>query len=176
MAANTKLNEQEWLYLEQTIKMLSLAIAQIETALHEGNHAAATMGDSFNDIRSLLNVVRQDSPESVDNCNTIEKLVNSTVIDMQFYDRLSQRVDHVQNGLRKLLEIMNDPEALVDPTQWKQSQDQIKASYTMEAERLMFEKIMKGEDLDEALKIYRHNFSNSVTGVEEDSGDIIELF
>ena len=44
----------------------------------------------------------------------------------------------------------------------------------MEAERLMFEHIMMGVSVDEALEIYHHNFNNAAE--EDTSGDDIELF
>jgi len=43
MESAPQFNDVDWNHLEQTMKMLSLAIVQIEAALHEGNHEAATI-------------------------------------------------------------------------------------------------------------------------------------
>ena len=70
---------------------------------------------------------------------------------------------------------MNDPSALYDPQRWHALQEKIKSSYTMEAERIMFEHILRGHSIEEALEIYRHHFDNAEQGKKQD-GDEIELF
>jgi len=176
MASAQQFNDADWNHLEQTMKMLSLAIVQIETALHEGNHEAATIGASFSDIHEQTKQLQNAKVDIDTACQSIQQSVQNAVVAFQFYDRLSQRVDHVQNGLRKMVDIIADHRLIQDPDEWQRSQDEIKASYTMEAERLMFDKIMHGAQLDDVLQIYRHNFANAVVGEEEESGDIIELF
>jgi len=44
----------------------------------------------------------------------------------------------------------------------------------MEGERLMFEHIMMGVSVEEALEIYHHNFNN--VSQDDAEGDDIELF
>jgi hypothetical protein len=176
MSTAPRLNDEDWNHLEQTLKMLSLAIAQIETALHEGDLESANIASTFIEINSQAKQLSRNEIDAQSACKNIENQTMNAVIAFQFYDRLSQRVDHVQNGLRKMVDIIGDHKAISDPEKWKRSQDDIKASYTMEAERLMFDRIMQGEELEEVLKIYRHNFAASHEGEEQDSGDIIELF
>lgn len=169
------LNNEDWLHLEQTIKMLYLAVAQIETALGEGNEEASLIGQAMTAINQQLAHLRQTGADETVCANIEENLMNA-VTAFQFYDRMSQRVDHVQAGLRHLIQVMGDQHDIHNPEAWQHIQQEIKASYTMEAERLMFDKIMQGMPLDEALAIFRHNFRGHDTVTEDDDGDIVELF
>ncbi|HSG61912.1 MAG TPA: hypothetical protein VLA24_10845 [Pseudomonadales bacterium] len=169
------LNSDEWQHLEQTVKMLYLAIAQIETALGEGNQEAGIIGEAFSQISQHSQALRAQGNHD-DTCNVIDQHVMQAVTAFQFYDRMSQRVDHVQGGLRRLIEVMESEDDLHDPNVWQKIQDEIKSSYTMEAERLMFDKIMQGISLEEALEIFRHNFRGHDKTEEDDDGDIVELF
>ncbi|MEE3161123.1 MAG: hypothetical protein VX283_09505, partial [Pseudomonadota bacterium] len=59
--------------------------------------------------------------------------------------------------------------------EWVQLQSEIKANYTMEAERIMFEHILAGRSIAEALEIYHHHFNKPMDdsfGTDDD----IELF
>ncbi len=65
--------------------------------------------------------------------------------------------------------------ALYNPERWHALQEQIKNSYTMDAERIMFEHILRGHSIEEALEIYRHHFK--LTEARKDEGDDdVELF
>lgn len=175
MTAAPQLNSEEWQHLEQTIKMLYLAIAQIETALGEGNEEAEIIGDAFHNIRQHTQTLRNTQDDN-DTCDKIEEYVVKAVTAFQFYDRMSQRVDHVQAGLRRLIDVIENDRDLHNPAVWQTIQDEIKSSYTMEAERLMFDKIMQGVSLNEALAIFRHNFRGHDKAEEDEDGDSVELF
>ena len=169
------LNSDEWQHLEQTVKMLYLAIAQIETALGEGNREAGIIGEAFSQISQHAKSLRSDGGDP-DTCNVIDQQVLQAVTAFQFYDRMSQRVDHVQVGLRRLIEVMENEGDLHNPAVWQKIQDEIKSSYTMEAERMMFDKIMQGVSLEEALEIFRHNFRGQDATEEDEDGDEVEFF
>ncbi|MEY3017296.1 MAG: hypothetical protein RL336_431 [Pseudomonadota bacterium] len=175
MASAHHLNSDEWQHLEQTVKMLYLAIAQIETALGEGNEEAEIIGGAFREIRQHAKALRE-STSAKETCDAIEEHVVKAVTAFQFYDRMSQRVDHVQAGLRRLIDVMESDSDLHNPAVWQAIQDEIKSSYTMEAERLMFDKIMQGVSLNEALAIFRHNFRGHDKTAEDEDGDSVELF
>ena len=87
---------------------------------------------------------------------------------------ITQRLEHVTSALGKLCGLISEPSKYADPNEWRLLQTEIRDSYTMEAERLMFEHIMMGISVDEALEIYHHNFDAVVE--EDNTGDDIELF
>ena len=78
------------------------------------------------------------------------------------------------SSLCKLCELISSTDRYEDPAEWRILQENIRDSYTMEAERLMFEHIMMGVSVDEALEIYHHNFNGMPT--DDATDDDIELF
>ena len=62
------------------------------------------------------------------------------------------------------------PERLYNPNEWKKLQDQIKSRYTMESEKLMFDAILQGKSIVEAIEL---SAANAQT---ESDDDEIELF
>ena len=99
-------------------------------------------------------------------------------MSFQFYDRLTQKLSHVTNCLAHLSDLISDPHRLYSPNEWRTIQDEIKTAYSMDCERLMFEHIMRGSTLQEALMLYNHNFDyrEGNAKVEDGKEDDIELF
>ena len=106
----------------------------------------------------------------------IQQKVNQAITAFQFYDRISQRLDHVASSLEQTSELMQNPDNLNSPNAWQGVQNNVKSSYSMEAERIMFEHIMRGATVKEALEIYKHHFDSQDTLVTDDTDDEIELF
>jgi hypothetical protein len=104
----------------------------------------------------------------------INSEIQNSVVAFQFHDRISQRLHNVTNALHSLSDLINSIERMGDPDEWRQLQNTIKQSYSMESERLMFEHIMLGASVDDALAIYRHHFDDLPE--TDDSGDDIEVF
>ena len=99
--------------------------------------------------------------------------ISASICAFQFYDRVCQRLDHVSRSLEKVSAVMASRESLCQPDAWRKIQLDIKSSYTMEAERLMFDYIMQGGSVAEALRIYREQIDASGNKNNEDE---IELF
>ncbi|MGB1061227.1 MAG: hypothetical protein ACPGZU_13905, partial [Ketobacter sp.] len=85
---------------------------------------------------------------------------------------------HVNESLTHLGDLISDTTRLYNPSEWSRIQQEIRSNYTMECERLMFDHIMQGATIREALELYRHQFeqTESLTGPDDDSEDDIELF
>jgi hypothetical protein len=60
-------------------------------------------------------------------------------------------VTHVSNSLAALGELVSHPAHLYNPYEWKDLQEKIKSKYTIEEDRRMFEAILEGASVDEAL-------------------------
>ncbi|WP_419811027.1 hypothetical protein [Bacterioplanoides sp.] len=173
--------EPDWSQIGETLAMLALAIAQIDTSLHEGNQSVDQLTSSFtamaNNTQKILELSQNEKINS--DIAPIAQEVNSeiqqAVIAFQFYDRLTQRLEHVGESLERMGHLMADAKERYQPDSWRSLQNHIKGNYTMEAERLMFEHIMAGNSVAEALEIYHHNFDKD--GDETfGTDDEIELF
>ncbi|VUD66279.1 hypothetical protein TDB9533_03548 [Thalassocella blandensis] len=178
---------QNWSYVSETINMLYLAVCQIESTMTEANTSVDVLTQSFtqlaghtNDVSSQVQCLteveqlQRFKEDIAQTANEIQTNINSSIRAFQFYDRVCQRVDHVARSLEKVSAILEDETEMKKPSAWKGIQEQIKSSYTMEAERIMFEYIMRGGTVKEALEIYNHHFSAE----SDDPGDKdeIELF
>lgn len=172
--------------IRETITMLALAVAQVESSMKDGERSVSTLSASFTDMADHLSQIRDLTVKlAPDNLNHYKSVINDTtcnlehnvqnaVVAFQFYDRISQRLDHVCNALDKLGSLISNEDSLYSPESWKNLQNQIKSSYTMDAERIMFEHILRGHSIEEALDIYRHHFDQSDNDQQGD--DEIELF
>ncbi|MEH6344432.1 MAG: hypothetical protein V7785_05055 [Bermanella sp.] len=178
----------DWSQVRETITMLALAVAQVECSMSDGAQSVETLTESFtrmaNYVKKIRLVTRKVTPDKLPHFQEVienaalnlEEDVQNAVVAFQFYDRISQRLDHVCKSLDQLGGIINDQSALYNPQCWHSLQEEIKSSYTMEAERIMFEHILRGHSIKDALDIYRHHFNEAEQGQATQDGDEIELF
>lgn len=178
-----------WSHVYETINMLYLAVCQIEATLSDSNESVDTLTHSFtrlaahttsvsNQVQELTEVSQLDGfkQDLADTAKEMNSNISSSIQAFQFYDRVCQRLDHVARGLEKITLVMSEAAQRDDPGAWRGIQNQIKSSYTMEAERIMFEYIMRGGSVQDALKIYRHHFEKESAEVKQENDDEIELF
>ncbi|WP_250658490.1 hypothetical protein [Alkalimarinus coralli] len=181
----------DWSQVRETINMLTLAVAQIESTMKEGEQSVSELTESFTYVASKLSNLAE-SGKSLQASNTsdqesiiesirgesedIRSHVSNAIVAFQFYDRLSQRLDHVKRDLMWLSDVISTPDQLYNPSAWSKLQKDIASNYTMEAERIMFEHIMKGATIEQALEIYKHHFNKTLDENGDTSGDDIELF
>ncbi|MFT7560901.1 MAG: hypothetical protein ACI93R_002824 [Flavobacteriales bacterium] len=178
----------DWSHIRETINMLFLAICQIEATMTDSNKAVDTLTESFtalaNHTQSVSAQIQElTEPEQlakfkVDISETAANLQNNisaSIQAFQFYDRVCQRLEHVSTSLENVCGLLDSDISMQNPGSWKKIQEQIKSSYTMEAERIMFEFIMRGGSVNEALEIYQHHFTQESTSKNVDE-DEIELF
>ena len=178
---------QDWSYISETINMLYLAVCQIEATMSEANSSVDVLSNSFTQLAGHTNDVSAQAQcltevhqletfkeDIAQTASEIQTNINSSIRAFQFYDRVCQRVDHVARSLEKVSSVLENERDIERPDAWKAIQNQIKSSYTMEAERIMFEYIMRGGTVKEALEIYNHHFSTETE--DPNDKDEIELF
>lgn len=173
----------------ETIAMLALTVAQIETSMKEGDKSVSQLTDSFIDLASHSQEIIEEAQKLDENiphealirknmlqaAEGLSGKIQQAVIAFQFYDRLSQRLDHASHSLEKIGHLIADSGDRYEESAWRKVQKEIKSSYTMEAERIMFEHIMRGHSVAEALEIYHHQFNKSEQEAF-DTDDDIEFF
>ncbi len=167
----------DWSQVRETVRMLNVAIAQIERTMLEGDESVNTLTNSFTDMVSNAQIIAaaaEKLPESeekrviIDNYQAIADRIQLAIVAFQFYDRLAQRLSHVTNSLAALSELVDTPERLYNPYEWLGLQQKIKSKYTIEADRAMFEAILNGSTVEEALALSRQQ--------QQGTQDDIELF
>ena len=164
------MSDIDWCHVKQTISMLCLSIAQIKISMDEGESSVETLTHSFIDLVKDIKGVLEEHKEDLKkyNINILdEKIdlltkdictrVNDGIVAFQFYDRMTQRLSHVAEGLREVNNIIDDNEARNEVMKWKELQSKIRSNYTMEAERLMFDAILEGNSVEKAVQQYKEN-------------------
>ena len=183
-SSTAKNPDLDWSQVKETINMLTLAVSQVECTMTDGEKSITELTQSFTYIASQLKEVidahsnknKDSNLESIKlSTEEIHQQIMGAIVAFQFYDRLSQRLDHVKRDLSWLSNLVSDPQQLYNPLAWSKLQEDIMSNYTMEEERIMFQHIMKGASVEEALEIYQHHF---ITKKEEGdiTNDEIELF
>lgn len=176
----------DWSQLKETILMLNLAVAQIDESMNDGNSSVETLSDSFTSLATNLSDIQSSimllKNEDVDadklkliiegSTTTALDKVNSAIMAFQFYDKLTQRLDHVSRSLGSLTGLISDPAAIYSPAEWRALQKSIRSKYTMEEERIMFDQVIAGVPIEEALADFRLTVLRKVDTEEDD----IELF
>jgi len=178
IASQTK-EQNTWCFRSETARLLALNVAQIHTGLSEGDASINMLTSSFQQLASFCLQIENTNfadggTKELESVKTIAQSmssqVNSAIMAFQFYDRLCQRLDHVQNNLHMLSELITDEDHMSNSVGWQELRSRIKSSYTMETEHKMHEAVMKGATIEEALQIFREDVA--LLKEEED----IELF
>ena len=167
----------DWSQVQETIRMMNLAIAQMEVSMKEGDESVDTLTDSFTTMVARVQVIEQlvkkkeqddDLASVIDQCESVASEMQTAIIAFQFYDKLTQRLSHVSHTLDALSNLVGDQSRLYNPVEWSLLQEKIKSKYTMPAEHKMFELVMQGMSVEEILK--------SSLAEPKDNSDDIELF
>jgi hypothetical protein len=175
----------DWSQVRETVLMLELAAGQVQAAMRDSNSSVDVLTDTFTSLADTLQVIEaaiNTLPDTVGNglvkneiqSNTqlVTQKVHQAIVAFQFYDKLVQRLDHVCHGLSGLSGLVVDQRRLYSPLEWKSLQDQIIAKYTMVEERAMFDSVLQGVSVKEALETYMTVRMQEI----ESSGGEIELF
>jgi len=174
------LPDLDWSQVRETIKLLAVSVVQVENSMKLGDKSVSVLTDSFASMVADMNAIHQilleNAPEDVRNialayCESTQQKMNSSIVAFQFYDRLQQCLSHVSTGLQGLSGIIDNPQRLYNPQEWHNFQTEIRSHYTMESEKIMFDAILNGNSIEEALALAEVQ----VKPVIEDDDDI-ELF
>jgi hypothetical protein len=175
----------DWSQVRETVLMLELAAGQVDAAMRDSNSSVEVLTDTFTSLAETLQVIEAavgTLPDTVGNGLVKSEIENNTrlvttkvhqaIVAFQFYDKLVQRLDHVCKSLAGLSSLVADRRRLYDPEEWQALQSGIIGKYTMVEERAMFDAVLGGVPVKEALDQYMAERMEKV----ENSGGEIELF
>ena len=175
----------DWSQVRETVLMLELAAGQVDAAMRDSNTSVDVLTDTFTSLADtllLIDAAVSTLPDTVGNglvkteiqgnTQLVSAKVRQAIVAFQFYDKLVQRLDHVCHSLAGLSTLVSDKSRLYKPEEWQTLQSEILAKYTMVEEREMFESVLQGATVKEALETYMTNRMQEVAS----SGGEIELF
>ena len=171
----------DWSQVRETVLMLELAVGQIDAAMKEGSSSVEVLTDSFTSMAGYMRMMGAaldqlpDSPSTaelktalIDQATEVTGRVQRSIIAFQFYDKLSQRLAHVSHSLEALSCLVTDQRKIYSPFEWVGLQEKIRAKYSTREEVDMFNAVMQGMPVKEALENYKAEM--------KDKGDDVELF
>ncbi len=173
--SNAQNPDLDWSQVRETVRMMNLAVAQIEMSMTEGDDSVATLTNAFTTmagrVQAIESLVKEKDNEEfqqiTEQCNAISAEMQHAIMAFQFYDKLTQRLSHVSHSLESLVDLVGDNSRLYNPVEWSILQEKIKSRYTMPAEHDMFEMMMSGMSIKDVLKQMQQ---------DKDNEDDIELF
>lgn len=171
----------DWSQVRETVLMLELSAGQIEAAMTDSNSSVEVLTDSFTTMAGYMRTIADsvsalpddgDAGDAKRNLGAaaehVSGMVHQAIIAFQFYDKLVQRLAHVNQSLAGLSGLVSDNARLYNPAEWRALQEKIRARYTMREEQAMFDAVMAGLPVKEALEQFMAEM--------KDKSDDIELF
>ena len=177
--SNSFTPDLDWTQIRETSKLLNLSAGQVEDMLITADVSVDTLTDSFTSMvehmQTIYNHLQDldDSPsreEALRSCTETSQRIQDSIIAFQFYDRLQQCLHHVTSNLKGLSSLVESPERLYNPFEWHKFQMEIRSRYTMESEKIMFDAVLQGKTIEEALVI------KEAAEAKQTDDDDIELF
>ena len=176
-----RMPDLSWSQVRETVLMLELAAVQIEVAMKDSNASVEVLTDSFTSMAGYMRMISdtlQALPEEgevgaakqnlIGVSDHVSSMVHQAIIAFQFYDKLVQRLAHVGDSLGGLSDLVADQGRLYNPGEWVALQEKIKSRYSMREEVAMFDAVMAGMPVHEAVNKYMDEMKQK--------GDDIELF
>lgn len=170
---------ESWCQVRQTVLMLELAAAQIHVAMRDSSlsveslmGAFSTMVERLQGLESRIREKNQDE-ELGDGVHQVSSAMDEALMALQFYDRLAQRLEHVEHGLGHLAELLGSPERVASLQAWNGLQEEIRSRYTTEEERIMFAAVVGGVPVAEAIAHYKETV---LARTGRDGSSEVELF
>ena len=170
-----------WSQVRETVLMLELAAVQIEAAMKDRNASVEVLTNSFTTMAGYMRMITDTVGSLPDQGEVgvakqnllgvsehVSSMVHQAIIAFQFYDKLVQRLAHVGLSLGDLSDLVADTRRLFNPGEWVGLQEKIRTKYTTREEIAMFEAVMQGMPVQEAVDRFMAEM--------KDKNDDIELF
>lgn len=194
----TELNEPNYVLgakeVQQTILILNLSIAQIELSITEGDHSVNALIDSFRFMSQHIEEIQSATAEIgtvetddalfhkqhsllLSQTSDLSQKMQQAIIAFQFYDKLSQRLEHVSHGLSSLAEIVSHEMRVQDAQEWEKFKLSVRKGTTMREEEELFELIFDQKiPSAQAIEIMKARMSQRMHAEQESQEEEIELF
>ena len=163
-------------HLANQVTLLQLAAAQLALSLKETEQPFDDLSklfieivEGFNEIETLLSSGLSSDIKQVRSLHCLtQNRVKNAIIDFQFYDRMTQRLNHILGNIQDAINSFSDNDKN-DEKHWEGIFSNIEKSYTMREEKILYESIRSGVGFDQAVKdLVSQTFNNdpSVTDIE----------
>lgn len=168
-----------WSQVRETVLMLELAAVQIETAMKDSNASVDVLAHSFTTMAGYMQMISDTVKTLPDEgevgeakrqlggvSDNVSGMMHQAIIAFQFYDKLVQRLSHVGLSLGELSDLVADGRRLFNPGEWVELQQRIKAKYSTADEVAMFDAVMQGVPVHQAVDKFMADMKNKTDDIE----------
>ena len=154
----------DWSQVRETVLMMELAAGQIEAAMKDSNSSVEVLTGTFTTMAGYMRTIGETVAALPDDGEAgaakaglqgatqhVSGMVNQAIIAFQFYDKMVQRLAHVNHSLASLADLVGDKARLYNPGEWVALQEKIRSKYSMREEVEMFEAVLAGVPVAEAI-------------------------
>ncbi len=169
----------DWSQMRETVLLMELAGGQIEAAMKDSSSSVEVLTDSFTTMAGYMRMIGETASHLPDNDEAaavkaellgatehVTAMMRQTIVAFQFYDRLVQRLSHVNHSLAALSNLVGDNSRLFNPGEWLALQEKIRSRYTMKEEVDMFEAVLAGMPVQQALDTFMAKMNNRPDDIE----------
>jgi len=148
--------------MQKIVQLLTISTAQLEHTMQDGEAATATLTGSFlemtEELQALsgqLQLLQNSEPgqRALRHCALASDNIHQAVTAFQHFDRLQQRLEHVLLGLQNTLQLLEQPADQYQTGKWKKLQEELRSRYTMESEKILFDAILQGKSIAQAIEL-----------------------
>ena len=144
---------------DNQVTLLQLAAAQLALSLKETEQPFDDLSklfieivEGYNQIEGLIGSDQQDDIVKLQELHSnTQSRVRSAIIDFQFYDRMTQRLQHIMSNIEDAINAL-EAKKNGDEAEWNKIFDRIEKSYTMREELELFNSIRSGVGFETAVK------------------------
>ncbi|MEK6748950.1 MAG: hypothetical protein AABY83_07050 [Pseudomonadota bacterium] len=174
MRATLQSATNNWTSDDETALILKLAAAQTGLSLSQASDSVNTLTANFSEMVKSIHAIKleaqkistQEAQDILAHCEEFLNRVQAALVGFQFYDRMHQRLDHIAHHLENTLQVVSDKGTVNDPAAWQILKDKIKKSYNIEEDRILFEQVMQGKPVKEAVKTAARHAKAALDKVE----------
>ncbi|MBT3197948.1 MAG: hypothetical protein HN344_09495, partial [Gammaproteobacteria bacterium] len=154
----------------ETVTMFNVSIALIEHSILGRDESTRRMIDQLTQrsqeihqtrtaLKQLLDQQKHSSADPLpleaaleQDADAMEHSLSDAIVTLQDFDRISQQLKQVINNLNITSALINDPSRIYDPEAWAALHQQIQSTFVMEDAQTLYEDILHGSSIEEALK------------------------
>lgn len=152
---NFDINQELALFLKIAMGELKLAIREASSSVQTLTKTYMDMVREVHEIKAIAETAngKEGLVQISKVCDTYLDKVQEGTVGFQFYDKLSQRLCHTSDNMLALSDLAEKEQNLFDAKRWQAMLDTIRSRYNTEKDRNMFDAVMEGASIKEALRI-----------------------
>lgn len=140
-------------HINETSVLLNLAVAQIQSLLTDSDKSLNSLTGGFTNmithIKEISNTLNQlpgnsETGNIHSHCEAVEHKINQSVMDFQFYDIMTQRLNHLILTLNQINDLINSTDQ-DNQSAWIELQQGLRSRYISEEDKKLFDNIVLKE-------------------------------